>query len=1168
MARVHDFQGGLSLLKDPILLSSNEATQFVNIDSTQNVLKSAKGYVDFTLNGEVVTSPNPNIIVVNSDNNTEYVLNYADTVNTIEYQGATYISYSQQGIRPRRIHPNRNVQGIQVYEDDDGTSPTLHFFSVPDNSLYAVAEADLDTPSNEVAETTRIGDVLPIYTDFWASYDNSVQLTRTHTTDRLYHLWHYDFVNGEVDNLYNRYGFLPVFRRGDSTPRLSSTDNVIFGPTFDGHFYLSPTTVHSRVTPGEGGFAFHFAGGYTDSANLNGVVQLPPEMKYVFAVAKIQGPIRRNDDISGTEFYALASDIDGAAPDGGSSLFRCVVESRNNPAYSASGWTEIPFRENPRFSFYWRLMRANIRQFYINSMAFRHIPGNDPDNPSPPHAGELYFKVSALATVYRTTISANNDVSGTTVQFRTNPAREPSFLGFLNPQTHTGIVQSDNIDVRSADPSLLSDAIPLGLRGPSADDALQRENISGNDIDLDAYTFPEPSELLVESKYTQVGERSTGYTSTTPDAPYPSFNLPITTPLRLRLDITRADGTISGMLYDVALTDDALYNITPPAQCIRKGSIFTRRTECRRSETRLARTGLRISLPGYEDHTIRVNIIDPSPTSGARADRLLGTIAAGEVLETDDFITIENPGTVLADYNDNTSHAQTIDYSSLPEARNASTPINSECTVQYAFTYYNSLRDIESIPSPLSEPLSFTGREAVTISGITPPTEIEADITRLYRICPQLGETRPTLIGEIVNVPNLNTGEVIEGSFEDELGPASLGGLHERESDGALIATEQLSGEDENENPLTREVVIVRPDGTRNPDIPENDGRYQRFLNATGTLLYSTQYREAPQTITFLAFARGALFGIDGNRLRWSITGQYDYWPAANFIDFDDRITGLLSIRDGLLVFTREQTHLLTGDLGTTNVALTLISTERGCIEPKSCKYLRGTPVWLSSEGVTTYLNGRANVISRAKLGDVRFENIINCVVHNEVYYILYNPTKRLDGTTNTAGNILLGFDVRYIQGGAFVEYEIENLAYINILNNYSSLLGSIRQTDGTYKLVRLFEGEDDLEFRYTSPILTGGDYSRLKTYERFYARYDASSNEPIRCEVSFEGANQSVRTDEEQTTNFTLESNTRRLDKGLPNARYYAAQVKLTGKGKVYEYQFVEKPSSSRRQS
>ena len=49
MARVNDFQGGLSLLRDPILLGPNEATEFVNIDSTRNILQSAKGYVDFTL---------------------------------------------------------------------------------------------------------------------------------------------------------------------------------------------------------------------------------------------------------------------------------------------------------------------------------------------------------------------------------------------------------------------------------------------------------------------------------------------------------------------------------------------------------------------------------------------------------------------------------------------------------------------------------------------------------------------------------------------------------------------------------------------------------------------------------------------------------------------------------------------------------------------------------------------------------------------------------------------------------------------------------------------------------------------------------------------------------------------------------------------------------------
>ena len=603
------------------------------------------------------------------------------------------------------------------------------------------------------------------------------------------------------------------------------------------------------------------------------IVELPGDMRYIFSMAKIRGPIRGSRNITGTEFYAFASNSQNQVADGGSSLFRCVVEAPDSPLYPTSeGWTEQTFRHNPGLSLYWRTVAVNIRQFYINSMAFRHMPGA---NGNPPHVGEIYFKVSFLNTVYRLTINAQNQVSGSTVQFRTDPAREPSYIGFLNPTTHTGVVLSDNVNVRAVDPTILSDEIPLGIRGPTSEDALRREDISGNDIDLDAYTFPLPSQLLVESKYTQVGQRSTGYASFIPDAPHPSFNFPITTSLRLRLDIERNDGSVAGMFYDVALTDDALYNITPPAQCVMKGSIFTRRRECRRSETRLARTGLRISLPGYEDHTIRVNIINPNPAQGERADKLLGVIHSGaaEAIETRNFISITNPGTVLADYNDNTPHTQTIDYSVLDDARDATAEISGECTVQYAFTYYNSARDIESIPSPLSEPLSFTGRQAVSINNITPPTEAESDITRIYRVCPQLGETRPTLIGEIINRPDINTKELIEGSFEDELGPAALGGLIEA-SDGSLIAKEatgETEGEGENEKPITRDVVIIRADGTRNPEISENDGRYQRFLNASGSLLYSTQYREAPQTITFLAFAQGALFGIDGNRLRWSI---------------------------------------------------------------------------------------------------------------------------------------------------------------------------------------------------------------------------------------------------------------------------------------------------------
>lgn len=73
------------------------------------------------------------------------------------------------------------------------------------------------------------------------------------------------------------------------------------------------------------------------------------------------------------------------------------------------------------------------------------------------------------------------------------------------------------------------------------------------------------------------------------------------------------------------------------------------------------------------------------------------------------------------------------------------------------------------------------------------------------------------------------------------------------------------------------------------------------------------------------------------------------------------RITGLHTVKDGMLVFTETSTFLYTSNDGGDDVRRVPISTTIGCVAPSSIETLRnGETVWLAEDGFYTYAGGDA----------------------------------------------------------------------------------------------------------------------------------------------------------------------------------------------------------------
>lgn len=240
-------------------------------------------------------------------------------------------------------------------------------------------------------------------------------------------------------------------------------------------------------------------------------------------------------------------------------------------------------------------------------------------------------------------------------------------------------------------------------------------------------------------------------------------------------------------------------------------------------------------------------------------------------------------------------------------------------------------------------------------------------------------------------------------------------------------------------------------------------------IDLPGTLLDTYSNTPPPENLRYLVEAYGIMFGAVGNKLYFSLVGQPAYWPEDQFLSIEADITGIFPIQGGILVFTRTSTHLLLGkDVST--FTLVSIETEQGCISHKSCKTVKATPIWISTDGICAWANGAVEVISKNKLGKKLFD-VKNTTVYDEQYYIVTN-----EGT-------LLAADLRF-DSLAFKEYNFDH-PVADIGNFEGVLYASINERACT-----LFTGEE-LTLCYTSPNFTENAFSQIKLYNNIYIRYN-----------------------------------------------------------------------------
>lgn len=308
-------------------------------------------------------------------------------------------------------------------------------------------------------------------------------------------------------------------------------------------------------------------------------------------------------------------------------------------------------------------------------------------------------------------------------------------------------------------------------------------------------------------------------------------------------------------------------------------------------------------------------------------------------------------------------------------------------------------------------------------------------------------------------------------------------------------------------------------------EIQNNTQTYFDELGNTeidGAVYDSYNNTPAPQGLRYLTVSNVMMFGTLNDKLYYTEVAKPYVWDRLNFIDFEEEITGIGDTPNGLLVFTKHKTYIVTGTSPTT-FSKYLLSAGVGCILHKSVQTLANTLIWLSAEGLCASNGGAVQILTRDKLNTLRLNTPRCSAVLDDVYYLSH-----LNGTF--IADFRFGLVFREMSG-----------VFLGLCSSDDKLYG-VEQGD---KLVELFGSENNTTLHYISPNYPDGSMSNIKIYKNIYT-YSSGQVELI------------IRVDDKIVLTQQLDEGFTELKVPAQTKGYFINfEVKGTGTLKEIEYKF-----------
>jgi hypothetical protein len=277
-----------------------------------------------------------------------------------------------------------------------------------------------------------------------------------------------------------------------------------------------------------------------------------------------------------------------------------------------------------------------------------------------------------------------------------------------------------------------------------------------------------------------------------------------------------------------------------------------------------------------------------------------------------------------------------------------------------------------------------------------------------------------------------------------------------------------------------------------------------------------------PSNFKYLTLSYAMLFGAVGNKLYYSNIAEPAYWPATNFIDFDEVITGIGALQNGLVVFTEYSSYIVTGNSPST-FSKFLLSGEHGCVNHNTIQFVNNTLAWLSHDGVCATNGGQIQLLTLPKLG--RYTPVsYNAVVHDSMYFL-----------TTTAG--ILVVDTRY-------NICLRTIDLLGYVGKFNDTLYILKNGDTTLSIMNA--SSSYAQMSYKSPLLTvTGRLSERKTFKDFYISYEGD----ITIEIFLDGVSIFSKTLDPSKTQFNAKS--------IGTRDGYGLHYTVVGTGELHELEF-----------
>jgi len=163
------------------------------------------------------------------------------------------------------------------------------------------------------------------------------------------------------------------------------------------------------------------------------------------------------------------------------------------------------------------------------------------------------------------------------------------------------------------------------------------------------------------------------------------------------------------------------------------------------------------------------------------------------------------------------------------------------------------------------------------------------------------------------------------------------------------------------------------------------------------------------------------LAAIDGHRVRWTVNGRPDAWPADFYYDFSAKPVALASFAQSLIVLCEDAIYRIDGNVAT-NMSISKTMAEDGCIAPLSVQKTSNGLVYLSKRGLMLFDGQFARCLTDSKVDSnfwVGTSNpaAIDYPIYPTQFGYQYAALCELDGLKGSMDRALLNAPTKPIDG-------------------------------------------------------------------------------------------------------------------------------------------------------